>query len=292
MLAEAIVGWLVEVSGDRLVKGISQSIFGGPDRRALTVAVDAATTAVIADLPPDVQPAVTAAVAEQFASPPAITLDARTTVRAALISAVHAQVAPLADKDLTPAGRSYFEEVGVDAARFRDDLSSAVIRAVEQVATSRPALAPLAAQLNADALMAEVRALQRNPVGQPTSGPGPAIDSGPAPHPAEPKATVFDVVDALLQVEAIADEGARREVLRELPNEISGAIPHHAVPRVQVLAMLRTCLRYPNGLRELLDAIRLVEPDSTATKRLEETAGRAFPELATWQGSDAHGAGG
>jgi hypothetical protein len=286
MLAEAIVGWLVEVAGDRMLKGISQTIFGGPDRRALTLAVGAATTAVIADLPLDVQPAVAAAVAERFSSPPAVTVDARTTVRDALISGVHAQVAPLADRDLTPTGRSYFEEVGVDAGRFADDLSSAVIRAVEQVATSRAALAPLAAQLNADALLAEVRALRREPPGRP------AHDAAPAPDPAEPKSAIFDMVDALLEVEAIADEGARRAVLRELPKEISGAIPHHAVPRVQVLAMLRTCLRYPDGLRQLLDAIRLVEPASTATEQLQKTASRAFPELASWQSSDSHGGGG
>jgi hypothetical protein len=286
MLAEAIVGWLVEVAGDRMLKGISQSIFGGPDRRALTMAVDTAAKAVIADLPPGVQPAVTAAVAEQFSGPPSIKLDARTTVREALVSAIHAQIAPLADKDLTPTGRSYFEELGVDPARFQDDLSAAVIRAVEQVATSRPALAPLAAQLNADALMAEVKALRQDSAGRPAPGPR------PAPQAAGTKTAIFDVVDALLQVEAIADEGARREVLRELPREISGAIPHHAVPRVQVLAMLRTCLRYPNGLRDLLDAIRLVEPDSSATRQLEERACRAFPGLAIRQGSDAPGSGG
>jgi hypothetical protein len=283
MLAEAIVGWLVEVAGDRMLRGISQSIFGTPDRRALTLAIGAATTAVIADLPPGVQPAVTAAVAERFSSPPAVTLDARTTVRDALISGVHAQVAPLADPDLTPTGRSYFEEMGVDAQCFADDLSSAVIRAVEQVATSRAALAPLAAQLNADALMAEVRALRHEPAGHAAQA------AAPSPRPAEPKSAIFDVVDALLRVEAFADEGARREVLRELPREISGAVPHHAVPRVQALAMLRTCLRYPGGLRRLLDAVRLVEPDSTATEQLWKTASRAFPELASWQNSDSHG---
>jgi hypothetical protein len=93
------------------------------------------------------------------------------------------------------------------------------------------------------------------------------------------KTEMFAVVDAMLRLESIADEGARREVLRQLPADIAGAIPHHAVPRVQVLAMLRTCLGYPDGLRELLDAIRFVEQDSDAMRQLDATAARVFPGL-------------
>lgn len=93
------------------------------------------------------------------------------------------------------------------------------------------------------------------------------------------KTEIFAMVDALLRLDSITDDGARREVLRLLPANISGAIPHYAVPRVQALAMLRTCLGYQGGLRELLDAIRLVEQDSDAMLQLEATATRTFPEL-------------
>ena len=275
VLAEAIVGWFVEVVGDRTLSGVSRSIFGAPDRRALASAVSVAMGASIADLPEDAREAVLGALAERFTEPPAVVLDARKGVRDAIVSAVREQIAPLADPGLTGTGRSFFEEVGVDSARLRDDLPTAVIRAVEQVATSRPALAPLAAQLNADALLAEVRGLRQD-YGRRTPAAG-----KPEPRVRESQTQIFAVVDALLTLEAIADEGARREVLRLLPAEISGAIPHHAVPRVQVLAIVRTCLSYEGGLRELLEAVRVVERDSVGMRELDDTLNSAFPGYLT-----------
>jgi Effector-associated domain 2 len=271
VLAEAIVGWVVEVVGDRTLSGVNRSLFGAPDRRALASAVDAAMKASIADLPEDAREAVLGALAERFTEPPAIVLDARKGVRDAIVSAVREQIAPLADPRLTGTGRSFFEEVGVDSARLRDDLPIAVIRAVEQVATRRPALAPLAAQLNADALLAEVRGLRQD------YGRSTPAEVNPEPRARESQPQIFAVVDALLTLEAIADEGARREVLRLLPAEIAGAIPHHAIPRVQVLAIVRTCLSYEGGLRELLEAVRVIERDSVGMRELDDTMNSVFP---------------
>lgn len=284
MLAEAMVGWVVEVIGGALLDGARSRLLGTPDRRALAQAVGAAADAVLAELPADAREQVAAALGERFASPPALVIDARTPVREALITGIRQQLAPLADRDLTGTGRSFLEEVGIDPARLYDDLPQAVIRAVEQTATRRPALAPLATQLNLDLLLTEVRSLHREQVPAtasappvPAGRPGPAA-SGPAGcGPAE--SGIFELVDALLAVEVIADEGSRREVLRQLPAGLAGAIPHHAVPRVQALAMVRTCLGYPGGLRQLLDGIRLIEQDSQAMARLQATASRVFPEL-------------
>ena len=209
---------------------------------------------------------------EQFANPPTITLDARTSVREALIAGMRTQIAPLADQDLTGTGRSFLEEAGIDSARLLGGLPLAVIRAVEQVATARPALAPLAAQLNADALLTEVRALRSEAAPRTPAGPG-------GFSRLEARGDVFRLVDALLQLESIADEGERREVLRQLPTSIAGAIPYHAVPRVQVLALLRTCLGYPGGLQKLLAAVRLIEQDSNAMRQLDSTALAVFPGL-------------
>jgi effector-associated domain 2 (EAD2)-containing protein len=261
VLVEAFVGWVVEVIGSQLLAGARAGVLGTPDRRALARAVGAAAEAVLAELPASAREPVAAALGERFASPPALAIDARTPVREALVAGVRLQIAPLADRGLTGTGRSFLEEIGVDPARLQDDLPQAVIRAVEQVATGRPALAPLAAQLNADALLAEVRALRHEP-------------AGGIPQPG-----VFALVDALLAVETMADEGSRREVLRQLPPGLAGAIPHHAVPRVQVLAIVRTCLGYSGGLRQLLDVICLIEQDSQTMAQLEAAAARAFPEL-------------
>ena len=198
-------------------------------------------------------------------------IDARTPVREALIAGLRLQIAPLADRDLTGTGQSFLEEVGVDPVRLQAELPQAVIRAVEQVATGRPALAPLAAQLNADLLLAEVRSLRREQVA------GPVQAEPPRSEPAHQQ--IFALVDALLAVESMADNGSRREVLRQLPAGLAGAIPHHAVPRVQALATVRTCLAYPGGLRQLLDAIRLLEQDSQAMAQLQAAAVRIYPEL-------------
>jgi hypothetical protein len=298
-----MVGWVVEVIGGALLDGARTSLLGTPDRRALAQAVGAAADAVLADLPADAREQVAAALGERFASPPALAIDARTPVREALITGIRQQIEPLADRDLTGTGRSFLEEVGIDPARLYDDLPQAVIRAVEQTATRRPALAPLAAQLNADVVLAEIRSLRREQVTAPgpaQPGPAPSVPAGPsgpglsgsglpgsavsgpvlsgvaASRPAE--SAVFELVDALVAVEAFADEGSRREVLRQLPAGLAGAIPHHTVPRVQALAMIRTCLGYPDGLRQLLDGIRLIEQDSQAMAALQATAARVFPE--------------
>lgn len=273
VLVEAIVGWVIEAIGDRTLKGVSRGLFGTEDRRSLQGAIDLALKAVTADVPSGAREGVTVALTERFSEPRKFAFDGRTGVRDALIEAIHDQIAPLGDTELTGTGRSYCEEVGVDFAQLRSDLSQAVIRAVEQVATTRPALAPLAAQLNADALLFEVRALRKETL-RPASE---VADRSNADTGAPPQ--IFDLVDALLKLEAISDEGARREVLRLLPREIAGAIARHAVPRVQVLAILRTCLNYDDGLRSLLQAVRLVEGDSIAMLELDATMRRAFPGL-------------
>jgi hypothetical protein len=43
--------------------------------------------------------------------------------------------------------------------------------------------------------------------------------------------------------------------------------------------MAAAVLGYPDGLRELLDAIRFVEQDSDAMRQLDATAARVFPGL-------------
>ncbi len=273
VLVEAIVGWVIEAIGDRTLKGVSRGLFGTEDRRSLQGAIGLALKAVTADVPSDAREGVTAALTERFSEPRNFALDGRTGVRDALIEAIHNQIAPLGDTELTGTGRSFCEEVGVDFVQLRSDLSQAVIRAVEQVATTRAALAPLAAQLNADALLSEVRALRKETL-RPVSE---VADRSKADTGVRPQ--IFDVVDALLKLEAISDEGARREVLRLLPRAIAGAIAHHAVPRVQVLAILRTCLNYDDGLHSLLRAVRVVEGDSIAMQELDATMHRSFPEL-------------
>ncbi len=159
MFAAAIVAWLVALLGDRALNGMTRLVLGPPDERALAEALSVAFGVAFDGVPDSSRDALSSALGERFTEPPAVVLDGRTRVRTGIIRAVQAQIAPLADPANGPGGRSFFDEMGVDAARVRDDLSGVVIRSIEQVGASSAALSPLVNQLNADAIMEQVDAV-------------------------------------------------------------------------------------------------------------------------------------
>ena len=156
MFAAAVVAWLVAVLGDRMLNGATRAVLGSPDKRALAEALAQAFDVAFDGVPESSRDVLSEALQERFLEPPMVVLDGRTEVRTGLIRAVQAQIAPLADPGATPAGRSFFDEIGVDAARVRDDLADVVIRSIEQVGATSPALSPLVNQLNADAILNRV----------------------------------------------------------------------------------------------------------------------------------------
>lgn len=82
----------------------------------------------------------------------------------------------------------------------------------------------------------------------------------PAPQPAPrghtPLAGLDAVVSALLDLPVIQDGQQRRVVLDLLPRSISTQVPDHPAARLHVVALVRTCQRFPGGARALLDAVR------------------------------------
>lgn len=276
MLTDAIVGWLVQIVGDRLLRGLDHGLRGRPARRALSKALDVAVSSALTDVPESVRGPLLQALAERFGEPPALPLDGRTSVRAGLVAAIRAQLAPLDDPALTPHGRSFLEEIGVDGRVLQDRLPPALIRAVEQVAVAVPELAPLAAQLNADRILKEFDDARndRNDPSPADRGAEPAYGAG------LPAGVLEELVDAFSGTEAMAADDSRDLIIRQL-SRIAGNIPRSRTPRIQVILLIRTCLHYDDGLAELLRQTRLVEGDSPAMRRVErlvaELPARAEP---------------
>jgi hypothetical protein len=71
------------------------------------------------------------------------------------------------------------------------------------------------------------------------------------------------LVDALLAVPCVRKAESRHLLLDLFPRrEIADVVPHHAEDRLHVIALARTCQRFTRGLADLLDAIRMLEPQS------------------------------
>ena len=309
MFAAAVVGWLVALLGDRALNGVTRLVLGPPDQRALAEALSVAFGVAFDGVPESSRDMLGAALGERFTAPPAVVLDGRTRVRTGLIRAVQAQIAPLADPAVGPAGRSFFDEIGVDAARVRDDLSGVVIRSIEQVGASSAALSPLVNQLNADAIMEQVDSVLGRLGSAAPAGPAVGTAVGAAASPARraggkssarPRSVgpggysaeiVQRLTDALLQVPAVADDDSRRMVLQMLPADLRLAIPYSRVPRIHVLGMVSTSWDYADGLASLVRAVRLVEGDSLPMDELDsvilELAGPAENGAQDGRGGDA-----
>jgi hypothetical protein len=277
MFVAAVIAWLVAVLGDRTLNGVTRAVLGPPEQRALAEAMSLAFDVAFDGVPESSRDELGEALREQFSEPPAVVLDGRTRVRMGLIRAIQAQLAPLADPAVGPGGQSFFDEIGVDAARVRDDLADVVIRSIEQMGPSSPELTPLITQLNADALLERVdevlgqlgamREGQSRTVGAARSRAG--ARTGKANAAPDPAGTAERLTDALLMVPAVADDDSRRVVLEMLPSDLRHAVPYSRFPRIHVLGMVTTSWNYPDGLQSLVRAIRLVEGDSLAMEKLD-----------------------
>lgn len=160
MLAEAIVGWLVSVLGTPVARAGRRLLFDSPEVAALHIAMTAAINAVVDEVPAGAREGLTRNLLERFREPPALRVDARAPVLETVREGIRAQVAPLGNPELTETDKSYLDIVGVDLAWLEQSLLEAAVRAVGQASVRCHALAPLAAQLNADKMQADLAALR------------------------------------------------------------------------------------------------------------------------------------
>lgn len=284
MFVDALVAWLVALLGDRAVKGITRVVRGSPEYQALQKAMALAINSALGDVRPGSRAVLEDALRERFAAPPVVLRDGRTRVRTGIIRAIQSQLAPLADPDITPSGQSFFEEIGVDGARLRDDLSDVVIRSIEQVGPGFPALTPLVTQLNADAIVEQVETVLdriNQLAASGTEPPLPALLSGGKQaggargtngrQAMECSADIAErLTDAFLAVPTVADPESRAMVISLLPSNLRNSIPYNRYPRLHVLGMITAGQNQPNGLRALLRAVQLAEGDTTPMEKLNQ----------------------
>jgi len=277
MLEAAFVAWLVALLGDHTVRGVTRVLLGNPERRrfasALSAAMHVTIVSIMQNVPAGSRDALEPALRDCFAKPPAGVLDGRTRVRTALVTAVREQIAPLTDPRMTDSGRSFLDEIDVDADWLRDELASVAIRSIEQVGTAFPALASLVAQLNADGLM-ELEEIISAKVDGVLASVELSKQSVPSTAPARshdfsPDAT-DRIADALLDIPSMSDNETRNVILGMLPVQLRGSIRYSPAPRVQVYNIVQACAYREEGLRQLVRAIRSLERDSIPMRRLDD----------------------
>lgn len=96
--------------------------------------------------------------------------------------------------------------------------------------------------------------------------------NGHAGQPVPIRHVLFELVDALLSVPAVSDNASRQQLIASLRQEIATAVPYHPAARPHVVALVQTCLRYDDGLAELIDTVRGFDGSSNPVRRLEEIA--------------------
>ncbi|SEN16436.1 Trypsin-like peptidase domain-containing protein [Actinacidiphila rubida] len=80
------------------------------------------------------------------------------------------------------------------------------------------------------------------------------------------------LVDALTDVPTLRDAASLSLVLDSIRPEIAANSPRVPALRADVYGIVRTCLRYPGALDQLLDAVRMMEGESTAVSRMDREA--------------------
>jgi len=83
----------------------------------------------------------------------------------------------------------------------------------------------------------------------------------------------FQLIDLLLACGTMSNFNDRNAVVADLPSEISSNIKRSDGTKMDVRNIVDTCLKYPNGLNELVKIIRYYEGGSTAMQQLAEFLG-------------------
>ncbi|MFD4018716.1 effector-associated domain 2-containing protein [Streptomyces sindenensis] len=86
------------------------------------------------------------------------------------------------------------------------------------------------------------------------------------------------VVEALLAYPLMSDRDERQTMVAELDPVLVGRMPRHAVPRTDVLGILRTLRRRPDGPWDLYRAVTLLDDDPARAAELEEAISEFLAE--------------
>ncbi|GAA1033131.1 hypothetical protein GCM10009557_33880 [Virgisporangium ochraceum] len=101
---------------------------------------------------------------------------------------------------------------------------------------------------------------------------------GAAPAPAAPPrltaAALLPAVEALESVPEFQSPTAREEILRLLRGRVYTAIPRQQTARLEAVSVIRTCMRFPGGLEELVEAVRFFASGDPSMDRFEAATRR------------------
>lgn len=126
-------------------------------------------------------------------------------------------------------------------------------------------------------------ALLHEHAGLPPSAPGlPRLPSAPAAAAGPvtlaglrddlPLSELAGLVSALTALPTVSDRTTLALVLGSIDPVVAAMSPRAPALRPDVFGIVRTCLRYPGTLDQLLEALRLMEGDSAGVARVDEEA--------------------
>jgi len=78
------------------------------------------------------------------------------------------------------------------------------------------------------------------------------------------------LINCLLNCPTVQDNGARKALIRQLPEDISAVIEHHNNLKIHLYNIVDTCLNYPNGIEYLIAVILDIEENSNPAVSLNE----------------------
>jgi hypothetical protein len=87
------------------------------------------------------------------------------------------------------------------------------------------------------------------------------------------------LAEALLDCSCMADKDDRKTVLRQVRREITKAIPDGGSANVHILNIVDTCMRYSDGMTELIRSVRAIEGASASMKALDALLKEMLPDV-------------
>ncbi|MFI1536333.1 effector-associated domain 2-containing protein [Streptomyces anandii] len=96
--------------------------------------------------------------------------------------------------------------------------------------------------------------------------------------PGVPLRDLVDLVDALTALPLLRGGTGMTLLLDSISDRIAANSPRDSRLRTDVFGVVRTCLRYPGTLDQLLEAVRLLEGDSPEVERVDRAAARLARE--------------
>ena len=168
LLVDALVGWLVQLAGDKLV----QLVRGSPDERALREALDHAIDSILEEVAFPSREPLSRGLEECFTSPVVLStqLDRR-SLENGLRNAVAAQMRPLTEGlNNNDLGQSFYQVVRLDHDWLVQRLSDAFLISLRQV-VAKSSVAELVHRLDADDVAARLDVISSQIENAPAAAP-------------------------------------------------------------------------------------------------------------------------